>query len=125
MGVMTTPHPGHPEPEQPDEPRGLRGWWRRVTRPWPEAAFTELGTHAVVLDAVGEQPVAVIREVRRVTGWDLLRAKQAVDAAPTRAPEGTTTQGVVLVAGLSARSAGAACEALAGAGATARVADGW
>ncbi|NEN79527.1 ribosomal protein L7/L12 [Nocardioides zeae] len=122
---MSTPRPDHDQPGQPDEPGGLRGWWRRITRPWPEAAFTEIGTHAVVLDAVGEQPVAVIREVRRMTGWDLVRAKHAVDAAPVQAPAGTTTQGVVLVAGLSAASAAAACEALAAAGATARVAEGW
>ncbi|MDR6175534.1 ribosomal protein L7/L12 [Nocardioides zeae] len=111
--------------EQPREQGGLRGWWRRVTRPWPEAVFTEIGTRAVVLDAVGEQPVAVIREVRRVTGWDLARATHAVEAAPPQPPAGSTTQGVVLVAGLSATSAAAACEALARAGATARVADGW
>lgn len=123
MEGMSTPHPDRSE--QPHEQGGLRAWWRRVTRPWPEAAFTEIGTHAVVLDAVGEQPVAVIREVRRVTGWDLLRAKHAVDAVPAQAPAGTTTQGVVLVAGLSAASAAAACDALAGAGATARVAEGW
>lgn len=123
MGAMSTPRQQQSDPS--DEPGGLRGWWRRVTRPWPEAAFTEIGTHAVVLDAVGERPVAVIREVRRVTGWDLARAKHAVDAAPAQAPAGTTTQGVVLVAGLSAASAAAASEALTGAGATARIAEGW
>lgn len=123
MEAMPTSRQQQSDPS--DEPGGLRGWWRRVTRPWPEAAFTEIGTHAVVLDAVGERPVAVIREVRRVTGWDLARAKHAVDAAPAQAPAGTTTQGVVLVAGLSAASAAAASEALTGAGATARIAEGW
>ncbi|HEY1133632.1 MAG TPA: ribosomal protein L7/L12, partial [Nocardioides sp.] len=111
---MSTPFPAQPDPR--DEPGGVRGWWRRVMQQWPDAEFTELGTHAVVLEDVGVGPVGVIRQVRRITGWDLVRAKHAVDAA-------AGAEEVVLAAGLSAASAEAAREALVAAGATARVAE--
>lgn len=91
-------------------PTGVRGWWRRLTNPWPLEAFTAPGDHAIELVATGDRPVAVVRAVRQITGWSLTSATQSTRSTP-----------VLLTLGISAGSAEAARRVLAEAGATSRV----
>lgn len=91
-------------------PGTLRGWWRRVSRPWPMPAFTVPGDHGVELDGVGERTVEVVRAIRQITGWSLMSATRATESTP-----------VILIIGVSQGSAEAARRVLAEAGATSRV----
>ncbi len=74
----------------------------RVIRPAPPATaagrFTEAGEYRVVLQVPGNRVVAVIRELRRTTGKDLVAAKQIVDDAPAIVAEGLSEQSAELVA---------------------------
>ena len=70
--------------------------------------FTEPGTHRVVLQVTGSNPIAVIREIRRTRGLGLVEAKQLIDSAP-----------VVVAEGLSEQSAGLVADRLRAAGARA------
>ena len=76
-----------------------------------QLARDPLGEHRVVLQVTGSRPVAVIREIRRTTGKDLISAKDLAEQAP-----------VIVVENLSEASAAAVAERLAGAGARATAA---
>jgi ribosomal protein L7/L12 len=60
--------------------------------------FTEPGTHRVVLQVTGSNPIAVIREIRRTRGLGLVEAKQLIDSAPVVVAEGLSEQSAALVA---------------------------
>jgi ribosomal protein L7/L12 len=78
-----------------------------VNRPAPPLPE---GSSTIRLDAIGEQPVTVIRELRRQLGLDLAGAKQAVDGVPTD-----------LATGVARTDAERVADALRNAGATATV----
>jgi ribosomal protein L7/L12 len=78
-----------------------------VGRPAP--ALPE-GDATVRLEAVGDQPIAVIRELRRRLGLDLAAAKATADAAPTE-----------VATGVAGPDADRVAEALRSAGATVTV----
>jgi ribosomal protein L7/L12 len=74
------------------------------------AALSRPGRHRVVLQLPGDKPVLVIRQLRRITGADLVSAKAMVESAP-----------VVVAENLSQESAAEAAHLLQAAGARATV----
>lgn len=64
----------------------------------PAARFTAAGEHRVVLQVVGNTPIAVLREIRRTRGLGLREAKELMDAAPVVIAEGLSEQSAELVA---------------------------
>jgi len=74
------------------------------------AALSQPGDHRVVLQLPGDKPLDVIRALRRVTGADLLTAKNMLEGAP-----------IVIVENLSQESAAQAAHLLTSAGARAVV----
>jgi hypothetical protein len=74
------------------------------------AALSRPGDHRVVLQLPGERPVLVIRQLRRITGVDLVTARTMVESAP-----------VVVAENLSQASAAEAAHLLQAAGARASV----
>jgi ribosomal protein L7/L12 len=70
--------------------------------------FTEPGGHRVILQVPGPRPILVIREIRRTTGYELVKAKKAIDDWPS-----------IVVSDLSESSAERVAERLRAAGARA------
>lgn len=62
--------------------------------------FLEPGDHRVVLQVSGDRPIHVIREIRRITGQDLVSAKRIVEAAPVVVVEGVTQESAAQAAHL-------------------------
>jgi hypothetical protein len=79
--------------------------WRTVTVP---AALREPGDHRVVLQLPGDKPVRVVAALRRITGADLVTARNLVQSTP-----------VVVAENLSQESAAQAAHLLQRAGARA------
>ena len=57
-----------------------------------EAAAEEKSSFNVVLEAVGDKKIAVIKEVRAITGLGLKEAKALVDEAPKTIKENVPTE---------------------------------
>ena len=65
---------------------GPRGWRGRAAPVEEQTEFT------VVLAAIGDKKIEVIKEVRAVTGLGLKEAKDLVEAAPKPVKEGVTKE---------------------------------
>jgi large subunit ribosomal protein L7/L12 len=60
--------------------------------PGAEAAVEEKTAFDVILAAIGDQKIQVIKEVRAITSLGLKEAKELVDAAPKAVKEGATKE---------------------------------
>ena len=67
--------------------RRRSGWWRSRRRPVEEQ--TEF---SVILAAIGDKKIEVIKEVRAITALGLKEAKDLVEAAPKPVKEGVTKE---------------------------------
>ena len=60
--------------------------------PAAAAAAVEQDEFSVILAAIGDKKINVIKEVRAITGLGLKEAKELVEAAPTAVKEGVNKQ---------------------------------